>query len=180
MNNALQTSNLKELAIVFSKLGATAFGGPVAHVAAIQAEVVDRRAWTTRERLLELYATTQFIPGPNSTELVMNIGYDRAGWMGLIVAGTSFIVPAMLLVWSLAAAYQQFNTLPQVGHLFAGLQNPAAWGLMAFVTGQLGMALSGWISWVIVIVSLGVLLKYPNYSLWLMLAGAIVGWGLNL
>ena len=110
------TSILKELAIVFSKLGATAFGGLAAHVAAIQAEVVDRRAWMSRERLLELYATTQFIPGPNSTELVMNIGYDRAGWAGLIVAGTSFIVPAMILVWSLAAAYQQFNTLPQVGH----------------------------------------------------------------
>jgi len=382
------TSILKELAIVFSKLGATAFGGPAAHVAAIQAEVVDRRAWMSRERLLELYATTQFIPGPNSTELVMNIGYDRAGWGGLIVAGTSFIVPAMILVWSLAATYQQFNTLPQVGHLFAGLQpvvvaliaqalwklsksaiktwpsraiglltigacglgvnevlwlvlmgittmlrqnwqriphprnwglvpmigadlpvkgdassigtiggvgaiggvgwvfglffkiglvmygggyvliaflqqelvegqhllthhelldavsigqitpgplfttatfigyllaghggavagtvgifmpgfllvlvlrlgldriqnspwlqgflagmNPAAWGLMAFVTGQMMLALSGWISWMMAIVSLGVLLKYPNHSLWLMLVGAIVGWSLSL
>ena len=382
------TSILKELAIVFSKLGATAFGGPAAHVAAIQAEVVDRRAWMSRERLLELYATTQFIPGPNSTELVMNIGYDRAGWGGLIVAGTSFILPAMILVWSLAVAYQQFNTLPQVGHVFAGLQpvvmaliaqalwklsksaiktwpsgaiglltigacglgvnevlwlalmglttmlrqnwqrvphprnwglvpmigtglpvkgdassigtiggvgaiggvgwvfglffkiglvmygggyvliaflqqelvegqhllthqqlldavsigqitpgplfttatfigyllaghggavagtigiflpgfllvlalrprldqvqnspwlqgflagvNPAAWGLMAFVTGQMMLALSGWISWVIAIASLGVLLKYPNHSLWLMMVGAIVGWGLSL
>ena len=145
------TSILKELAIVFSKLGATAFGGPAAHVAAIQAEVVDRRAWMSRERLLELYATAQFIPGPNSTELVMNIGYDRAGWTGLI--------------------YQQFNTLPQVGHLFAGLQ-PVVVALIAQALWKLSKsAIKTWPSGAIGLLTIGACGLGVNEVLWLVLMG---------
>lgn len=175
MNNpqpaSTSTSTLKELAIVFSKLGATAFGGPAAHVAAIQTEIVDRRAWISRERLLELYATTQFIPGPNSTQLVMNIGYDQAGWLGLIVAGTSFIVPAMILVWSLAVAYQQFNTLPQVSHIFAGLQ-PVVVGLIAQALWKLSKsAIKTRASGAIGLLTLGACVVGVNEVLWLALMG---------
>jgi chromate transporter len=164
-------SQLQELARVFLKLGATAFGGPAAHFAAIQAEVVDRKQWLSGERLLELYATTNLIPGPNSTELVMQIGFDRAGYLGLVVAGGSFILPAMLMVWGLAWGYQQFQLLPQVGHIFAGLQ-PVVAGLVAQALWKLSKsALKTWQAWMIGLLTIGACLLQINEVLWLVLMG---------
>ena len=164
-------SQLRELATVFLKLGATAFGGPVAHVAAIQTEVVDRRQWLSRERLLELYATTNLIPGPNSTELVMQIGYERAGWLGLVVAGISFILPAMLMVWTIAWAYQQFQVLPQVRHIFAGLQ-PVVVGLVAQALWKLSKsALRTWQAWLVGLLTISACLLRVNEVLWLIAMG---------
>jgi chromate transporter len=163
-------SQLRELAIVFLKLGATAFGGPAAHVAAIQTEVVDRRKWLSRERLLDLYATTNFIPGPNSTELVMQIGYERAGWPGLVVAGSSFILPAMLMVWGLAGAYQKFQ-VPQVEHIFAGLQ-PVVAGLVAQALWKLSKsALKTWQARMIGLLTIGACALQINEVLWLIAMG---------
>ena len=113
---------LWELAIVFAKLGAIAFGGPAAHIAAIELEVVQRRQWLSRERLLDLLSISNLIPGPNSTELVIHVGLDRAGWQGAIIAGTCFILPAMLMVWGLAIAYVQYQTIPAVGWLLYGVK----------------------------------------------------------
>jgi chromate transporter len=172
-------SQLRELATVFLKLGATAFGGPVAHVAAIQLEVVDRRQWISRERLLELYATTNLIPGPNSTELVMQIGYERAGWTGLVVAGSSFILPAMLMVWGLAWGYQQFQFLPQVKYIFAGLQ-PVVVGLVAQALWKLSKSalkiaptwtIASWAPTVIGLMTIGACILKINEVLWLILMG---------
>ncbi len=117
-----QRQRLFELAAVFLKLGTIAFGGPAAHVAMMEQEVVTRRSWMTREKLLELFGMTNLIPGPNSTELAMQIGYDRAGWRGLVIAGVCFISPAMAIVWGLAIGYAETQTLPQLSGVLYGIK----------------------------------------------------------
>ena len=113
---------LKELTIVFFRLGTIAFGGPAAHIAMMDDEVVKRRQWMSRESLLDLIGVTNLLPGPNSTELAIHIGYERAGWRGLLVAGGSFIFPAMLIVWILAVLYARYQTVPQVEWLLYGIK----------------------------------------------------------
>lgn len=113
---------LQELAVVFLKLGTIAFGGPAAHIAMMDDEVVKRRQWMSRERLLDLLGITNLIPGPNSTELAIHIGYERAGWRGLVIAGVCFILPAMLMVWAIAALYVRYQTLPQLEWLLYGVK----------------------------------------------------------
>ncbi|MBI1940666.1 MAG: chromate transporter, partial [Acidobacteria bacterium] len=98
-------SGLPSLARVFLKLGSTAFGGPAAHIAMMEDEVVRRRGWLSREEFLDLVGATNLIPGPNSTEMAIHVGYLRAGWAGLLVAGSCFIFPAVILVTGLAWAY---------------------------------------------------------------------------
>lgn len=117
-----QQARLRELALLFLKLGTIAFGGPAAHIAMMEREVVQHRRWMSRDKLLDLLSVTNLIPGPNSTELAIHIGYERAGWRGLMVAGTCFILPAMLLVWGLAAAYARYQSLPQVEGLLYGVK----------------------------------------------------------
>jgi len=117
-----QSQRLRELAIVFLRLGAIAFGGPAAHVALMDQEIVTRRGWMSRERLLDLLGITNLIPGPNSTELAIYIGYDRAGWRGLWLAGICFIAPAFGLAWGLAVIYDQSQSIPQVMGLFYGIK----------------------------------------------------------
>jgi len=129
---------LRELAALGLRLGATAFGGPAAHVAMMEDEVVRRRGWISRERFLDLVSAAGMIPGPNSTELAMHIGYLRAGWRGLVIAGVSFILPAMAITWVLAWGYQRSGTLPTLGGVLAGIKPVvfavvlhALWGLRA-------------------------------------------------
>jgi chromate transporter len=117
------SQRLLELATVFLRLGTIAFGGPVAHVAMMEQEIVTRRQWMTREKLLDLFGVTNLIPGPNSTELAMQIGYDRAGIAGLVIAGVCFILPAMAIVWVLAMGYVQTRSLPAFSHILYGI-NP--------------------------------------------------------
>lgn len=113
---------LLELAAVFLRLGTLAFGGPAAHIAMMEDEVVERRRWLDRQTFLDLLGATNLIPGPNSTELAIHIGYLRAGWPGLLVAGTAFILPAMALTWALAATYVRYQTLPQMEGLLYGVK----------------------------------------------------------
>jgi chromate transporter len=113
---------LRDLAKVFLTLGTTAFGGPAAHVAMMEAEVVGRRAWLTREAFLDLLAAAHLIPGPNSTELAIHIGHRRAGWPGLLVAGGCFILPAALLTLLIAWGYTRFGALPAVAHVLYGIK----------------------------------------------------------
>ncbi|MCC5604368.1 chromate transporter [Nostoc favosum] len=117
-----QKQRLTELATVFLRLGTIAFGGPAAHIAMMDNEVVNRRQWMSREKLLDLLGITNLIPGPNSTELAIHIGYERAGWRGLLVAGSCFILPAMLIVWALAAIYARYQTVPEVEWLLYGIK----------------------------------------------------------
>ena len=95
-------SPLRELALLFGRLGLTAFGGPAAHIAMMKDEVVERRKWLTSEEFLDLVSATNFIPGPNSTEMAIHVGNHRAGWKGLLVAGSCFILPTALLTLGFA------------------------------------------------------------------------------
>jgi len=115
-------SNLAGVAALFLKLGFTAFGGPAAHIAIMHDEIVVRRKWLSDEEFLDLLGATNLIPGPNSTEMAIHIGYLRAGWPGLIAGGLGFIVPATLIVLGLAALYVRFGTLPQAAWLLYGIK----------------------------------------------------------
>src|SRR5215216_6879536 len=106
-------SPLAEVAMLFLKLGFTAFGGPAAHIAIMHDEVVRRREWLSDEQFLDLLGATNLIPGPNSTEMAIHIGYVRAGWPGLFLGGLCFMSPAALIVLGLAWLYVQFGATPQ-------------------------------------------------------------------
>ncbi len=120
--DATPTARLPELGLLFLRLGLTAFGGPAAHIALMESEVVQRRRWLSAERFLDLLGASNLIPGPSSTELAIFIGYERAGWRGLVVAGTCFILPAAIMVAFLAHAYMAFGTLPQVAGILYGIK----------------------------------------------------------
>lgn len=137
LNPRQQRQRLKELALVFLRLGTIAFGGPAAHIAMMDDEVVKRLRWLSRETLLDLLGVTNLIPGPNSTELAIHIGYERAGWRGLIIAGSCFILPAMLIVWALAAIYARYQTVPQIEWLLYGIK-PVIIAIVVQALWQLG------------------------------------------
>jgi chromate transporter len=112
---------LREIAVSFLRLGTTAFGGP-AHIAMMEEEFVRRRGWISHEEFLDMLGATNLIPGPNSTEMAIHIGHQRAGWKGLVVAGVCFIVPAMLIVMAAAWAYVRFGSLPQLQGIMYGIK----------------------------------------------------------
>jgi chromate transporter len=127
---------LAEVAQVALKLGVTAFGGPAAHIAMLREETVVRRQWLSDAYFLDLVGATNLIPGPNSTEMVIHVGYLRAGWRGLLVAGTLFILPAATIVLALGWAYVQYGTTPAGESLLYGIKPvviavvaQALWGL---------------------------------------------------
>ena len=107
-----QPGAVGEVTRLFLKLGLIAFGGPAAHIALMREEIVRRRRWVSDERFLDLLGMTNLIPGPNSTEMAIHLGYVRAGWPGLLLGGACFIVPAMLIVLALAWLYVRYGTLP--------------------------------------------------------------------
>ena len=115
-------SRAGEVARLFLKLGTIAFGGPAAHIALMDDEVVRKRGWVTREQFLDLLGATNLIPGPNSTEMAIHLGLLRAGWRGLLVAGASFILPAMTITGVLAWAYVRYGALPEVLWLLYGVK----------------------------------------------------------
>jgi len=135
-SNPAPRTTLAELALLFARLGATAFGGPAAHLALMREEVVRRRQWLSEERFLDLLGATNLIPGPNSTEMAIHIGWERRRWAGLVVAGIAFILPAMLLSAVFGWAYLRFGSVPSAGWLLYGVKPvilgvvvQAIWGL---------------------------------------------------
>lgn len=130
-------ARLKEVAFLFLRLGATAFGGPAAHIAMMHEETVKRRKWLSDQEFLDLVGATNLIPGPNSTEMAIHIGFLRAGWPGLITAGASFIAPAMLIVLGLAWAYQRYGATPQAEWLLYGIK-PVVIAIIAQALWNLG------------------------------------------
>lgn len=122
MANSTRAERLSELARLFFKLGTIAFGGPAAHIAMMEDEVVTRRGWLTRQGFLDLVGATNLIPGPNSTEMAIHIGRERAGLPGLLVAGVCFIAPAVLIVTAIAWAYVQYGALPEAEALLYGIK----------------------------------------------------------
>ena len=115
-------SQILQIAGLFLRLGITAFGGPAAHISVFHDEVVERRKWLTDQEFLDLLGATNLIPGPNSTEMAIHIGFVRAGWIGLVLAGTCFILPAMLIVIVLSWLYVQYGNLPQARWIMYGIQ----------------------------------------------------------
>ena len=113
---------MKDLALVFLKLGFTAFGGPAAHIAMMENEFVRRRQWLSHQEFLDLLGASNLIPGPGSSELAIFIGQKRAGWRGLLLVGTCFILPAALIVVAIAWAYAKYNSLPAVSSILYGIK----------------------------------------------------------
>src|SRR5579862_2415347 len=162
--------SLKELALFFLRLGVTAFGGPAAHIAIMEDELVRRRKWLSREKLLDLLGASSLIPGPSSSELAMYIGYLRAGWMGLVVGGACFILPAAILVGSIAWAYVRFGHLPAVAALLYGVKPvvvavilQALWGLGRTAVKNSFLAIAGVVC---------IVLSFLGVNALLILAGA--------
>jgi chromate transporter len=129
-------SSLIEIATLFLKLGTISFGGPAAHIALMEEEIVRKRRWLNREEFLDLLGATNLIPGPNSTELAIHIGYRQAGFPGLVLAGACFIIPATLIVTAIAWAYVEMGSLPEVTRVFRSVKPimiaivlQALWGL---------------------------------------------------
>ena len=118
----INTSKLIELAKLFLKLGSISFGGPAAHIAMMEDEVVRRKQWLTQEEYLDLLGATNLIPGPNSTELAIHIGHRQAGWLGLLVAGVCFILPAVVIVTVIAWFYVKLGDLPETEGILAGIR----------------------------------------------------------
>jgi chromate transporter len=128
-----RSQRLRELALLFLRLGTTAFGGPAAHLAMMQQEVVVRRQWLTAAEFLDMWAAANFIPGPSSTEMAIHIGYRRAGWRGLLVAGSCFIFPAALMCMVIAAFYRAYGRSP--------VSESILWGVKPVVIAVVGQAL---------------------------------------
>ena len=122
MNTKQGEVSLKEIVKVFTKLGIIGFGGPAAHIAMMREEVVVKRKWMDEQHFLDLLGATNLIPGPNSTEMAIHIGYDKAGWKGLIIAGLCFILPAVLLTGVLAYFYKNYGELPQIQPFIYGIK----------------------------------------------------------
>lgn len=122
MEKENESDKLKEVVRLFLKLGVIGFGGPAAHIAMMRHEVVDKRRWMDEQHFLDLVGATNLIPGPNSTEMTMHIGRERAGWKGLILAGTCFILPAVLITALFAWLYRQYGQLPEVKPFIYGIK----------------------------------------------------------
>ncbi|WP_287129752.1 chromate efflux transporter [Candidatus Cyanaurora vandensis] len=171
-------SRLGEVALLFLKLGVIGFGGPAAHIALMEEEVVQRRGWLTPTQFLDLVGAVNLIPGPNSTELAIQIGYERAGKMGLGVAGVCFILPAVLLTGGLAWVYTTYGTLPQVAPVLAGIKPVILAVVLVALWRLLKKALK---SWSLAGIALGVLLGSLAglNEVLVLLVGGVAGLGLG-
>ncbi len=155
---------LIELAKLFTKLGFTAFGGPAAHIAMMEDEVVVRRKWLDRTHFLDIVAAVNFVPGPNSTELAIHIGQIRAGFIGLLTSGVCFITPAVLIILAIAWAYVQYGTLPKVQSAMLGI-SAAVVAIVAAAMIRFGRtALRGMFSVIVAIASLALAIVLRRYS----------------
>ena len=164
---------LLELAALFGLLGIIGFGGPAAHVALIRREVVERRRWMAEQRFVDLLGVTNLLPGPNSTELAMHVGLDRAGRAGLVVAGTAFILPAALIVGLLAALYVAAGPSPVAASLLYGIK-PVIIAIVGVAIMQLGRtALAGPLR-ALIGVAVGALALLGVHELALLAGGALL------
>lgn len=167
------TSPLREVVGLFLKLGVIGFGGPAAHIAMMRDEVVRRRRWVDDQRFLDLVGATNLIPGPNSTELAIHLGYDRARWRGLVAAGVCFILPAFLIVLVLAWAYVEHGETPAFEGLLYGIK-PVVVAII--VMALLGLVRTAVKDAVLAVVSVAVLVAYllGGNELLLLALGALV------
>jgi chromate transporter len=167
------SENLKEVSLLFFRLGATSFGGPAAYIALMHHEVVVRRKWIDDQRFLDIMGAVNLIPGPNAAEVACHLGLIRAGWLGLILAGTLFIIPGTAAIMVVAWAYVKYGSLPQVAWVLYGIK-PAVIAIIAQAVWSL--ARKGIKSPLLYIVGLGVLGLYlfGLNEIALLLGGAVL------
>ncbi len=167
-------TQLSQLARLFLKLGTFGFGGPAAHLAMMEEEVVVRRKWVSRERFLDLLGVTNLIPGPNSTEMAIHIGYERAGWRGLLVAGICFVVPATAITGLLAWGYVRYGALPEALPLLAGIK-PVVVAIICGALWRLGRsAVKDW-RLGMVGVAVAAIVYREGHPVLVLLGGAVIG-----
>lgn len=187
---AAEGASWSQLVGLFAKLGVVAFGGPVAHIAMMDREVVERRRWVERQHFLDLMAATNLLPGPNSTQMTMHVGYVQKGDRGVLAAGAAFIAPAALITFLFAWAWVRFRDLPLVDAAFAGIQ-PVVVAIiaMAIVTLApraaddvrtrviLGAALCASLLGIdeLIVIAAGALLGWASYRSWRRLRDAMGG-----
>jgi chromate transporter len=175
MDQPTNQASLAELARYFTRLGFTAFGGPAAHIAIMEDDVVRRRRWLTRAHFMDMLAATQLVPGPNSTEMAIHIGYVQQGLPGLIVAGACFITPAFLIVLAISIAYVIYGKLPAVGALFYGIQ-PVIVAIVIQATYRLGRAAWKANAWrALGAIALLATLFAPIDPIWVIVIGGLAG-----
>jgi chromate transporter len=172
-------ARLGQLARLFGRLGVVAFGGPAAHIAMMHDEVVTRRRWLTDGQFVDLIGVTNLIPGPNSTEMTMHVGRERAGWRGLIVAGASFILPAATIVLAFAVAYVEYGQTPSGQALLYGVKPVvlAIIGQALLKLGRTALGGAGVLGWVVGGAALAAYLAGVN-EIAILLVGALgaLGW----
>lgn len=170
--------SVREVALLFLRLGTVAFGGPAAHTAMMREELVRRRGWVDDQRFLDLMGATNLIPGPNSTELAIHLGYDRARWRGLLAAGVCFILPAALMVTALAWGYVRYGDTPAVQGLLYGVVPAVVAIIVNALLGLLPVVVRGW--WPALLVAGGLVAYLVGVNeLLILLAGALAGPGLH-
>ena len=168
-------ATLSELSRLFLKLGIFGFGGPAAHIATMEEEVVQRKHWVDDQEFLDLIGATNLIPGPNSTELAIHIGYHQRGWPGLFVAGGCFVLPAILITSFFAWLYVEYGQLPQTAPLMAGIQ-PTVLAIILIAGWRLGKkALRGKLLQAIALVVAVVSILSPGREVIILLASSIIG-----
>ncbi len=165
--------SLGEVALAFLKLGVIGFGGPAAHIALMRREFVEERHWLDEDRFLELFGGANLIPGPASTELGMMLGYLRAGWAGLLVAGACFIAPAMTIVLIFASVYVRYGSVPATGWVLAGVA-PVMIAIIADALWQLGRRALKTLPLAAVGIAVLVLYLLGVYPIVLLFGGAVV------
>jgi len=166
---------LREVALVFLKLGFTAFGGPATAIAMMRQEFVFKRKWLSEEEFLDFWGISNLIPGPNATELAMYIGRKYAGWAGMIAAGIFYIIPAMSIVLLLAWVYVRFGTLPALGGILDGIKPVVLAILSSALVGMVRPRLKRTIELMIAAASLLAYLLGVGPLTILLSAGAVMG-----
>jgi chromate transporter len=165
---------VKEVAWVFLKLGLAAFGGPAAHVALMRRELVERRRWLDDGEFQRMFAACNLVPGPSSTELAIFLGYRRAGWRALLLAGGLFILPAMLVMLAVAWAYDRFGSMPVLAHVLYGIR-PVVVGIVAWAILDLGRRMvRRWLLAAVAVAVGALFLVGLNPVVLLLLGGAVV------
>ena len=177
----LATGTVGEVVKLCGKLGIIGFGGPASHIAMLEDEAVARRKWLSREHFLDLVGATNLIPGPNSTEMMIHIGYQRAGWPGLLAAGISFVLPAVLLSTLIAWVYMEFGELPAVQPFLAGVK-PAVLAVILGALWRLGQTASKpkeaahtRIALAVIGIAVAVAVHFGVPVIWSLIAGGVLG-----
>ncbi len=162
-----------EVAALFLRLGLTAFGGPAAHIAMFRDEVVTRRQWVTDAEFLDMMAAANLIPGPNSTETAIHLGFRRAGWPGLVAAGVCFILPAFVIVLAIAMLYARYGTTPAAESLLYGIEPVVVAVVVQAVWGLGRTVIRPWLPGIVAVAAFG-LYFVGVHELVLLFAGGVV------